>query len=135
MKNLFAHSCATVRTTAARLTNPFDRSRKIVRLATIVGVLLVLFAIPCFATGGLDTKNLVDGVKTALQVILSLVGGGMAVFGIIHLVEAQSSQDPNAKSQAIKQLAVGIGVIVIGNILIPIFTSMISDALKETAPK
>ncbi|MDR0919601.1 MAG: Maff2 family protein [Oscillospiraceae bacterium] len=65
-------------------------------------------------------------MKTGLMAVISITGAGLAVFGVIHLIEAQASTDPNAKSTAIKQLAGGLGLVIVGAIMIPIFIDSIT---------
>jgi len=64
-------------------------------------------------------------IERVLVLILTIAGGGIATFGIVHLIEAQSSQDPQAKSAGVKQLAAGIGLIIVANLLIPAFIGAI----------
>jgi len=92
-------------------------------------VTIVALTVRSFATGAVDTSELFSAMQTALQAILSLIGAGVAVFGIVHLIESQSSHDPNQKSAGIKELAAGLGVIIVGNILIPVFINMAQSAM------
>ncbi|MDR0920519.1 MAG: Maff2 family protein [Oscillospiraceae bacterium] len=66
-----------------------------------------------------DTSTLKANMKLGLTAVVSTVGATLAVFGIIHLIQAQGEHEPDAKSKAIKQLASGVGVIIVGAIMIP----------------
>lgn len=55
----------------------------------------------------------------ALQTTVVAVGAGYGVWGIINLLEGYGSDNPGAKSQGIKQLMAGGGVILIGTQLVP----------------
>ena len=48
------------------------------------------------------------------------LGAGLAVWGVINLLEGYGSDTPAAKSQGIKQLMAGGGVVLIGLQLIPL---------------
>jgi len=75
---------------------------------------------------GFNTGGLLSGVETALKAVPGITGGGLAVSGVIHLIEAQGNQDPQAKNNAIKQLASGLGLIIVASIIIPVFIGAIT---------
>ena len=54
-----------------------------------------------------------------LQTIVIALGAGLGVWGGINLLEGYGNDNPGAKSQGIKQLMAGGGVILIGTQLIP----------------
>ena len=54
-----------------------------------------------------------------LQTVTFLIGGGIAVWGVVNLMEGYGNDNPGAKSQGMKQLMAGVGVYVIGQVLIP----------------
>ena len=54
-----------------------------------------------------------------LQTLVVALGAGLAVWGVINLLEGYGSDNPGAKSQGIKQLMAGGGVILIGTQLVP----------------
>ena len=53
-------------------------------------------------------------------------GAGLAVWGVINLLEGYGSDNPAAKSQGIKQLMAGGGVVLIGLQLIPLLSGLFS---------
>lgn len=55
-----------------------------------------------------------------LQTLVIAIGAGLGVWGVINLMEGYGNDNPGAKSQGIKQLMSGGGVIVIGTTLIPL---------------
>ena len=55
-----------------------------------------------------------------LKVLVMALGAGLAVWGGINLLEGYGSDNPAAKSQGIKQLMAGGGVVLIGMQLIPL---------------
>ena len=54
-----------------------------------------------------------------LQTLVSAIGAGLGVWGVINLLEGYGNDNPGAKSQGIKQLMAGGGVILIGTQLVP----------------
>ena len=62
----------------------------------------------------------VDSMKT---VVIAL-GAGLSVWGLINLLEGYGSDNPAAKSQGIKQLMAGGGVILLGATLIPLLSGL-----------
>lgn len=54
-----------------------------------------------------------------LKTIVILIGAGVGVMGLIHYIEGYGSDNPGAKSQGIKQLMAGIGLVAIAFLLIP----------------
>ena len=54
-----------------------------------------------------------------LQTLVVAIGAGLAVWGVINLLEGYGNDNPGAKSQGIKQLVAGGGVALIGMTLVP----------------
>ncbi|EAD2655550.1 Maff2 family mobile element protein [Listeria monocytogenes] len=54
-----------------------------------------------------------------LKVLVIALGAGLAVWGVINLLEGYGNDNPGAKSQGVKQLMAGGGVVLIGIQLIP----------------
>ncbi|NSE27408.1 conjugal transfer protein [Fusicatenibacter saccharivorans] len=61
-----------------------------------------------------------------LKILVMALGAGLAVWGIINLLEGYGSDNPAAKSQGIKQLMAGGGVVLIGLQLIPLLSGLFS---------
>lgn len=59
-----------------------------------------------------------------LQTLVVAIGAGLGVWGVINLMEGYGNDNPGAKSQGIKQLMSGGGVILIGTQLIPLLSSL-----------
>ena len=60
-----------------------------------------------------------------LKVLVIALGAGLAVWGIINLMEGYGNDNPGAKSQGIKQLIAGGGVALIGTQLIPLLKNLL----------
>lgn len=58
-----------------------------------------------------------------LQTLVVALGAGLAVWGVINLLEGYGSDNPGAKSQGIKQLMAG-GVILLGMTLVPLLATL-----------
>ena len=54
-----------------------------------------------------------------LQTLVVAIGAGLGVWGIVNLLEGYGSDNPGAKSQGIKQLMAGGGIVLIGTQLVP----------------
>ena len=59
-----------------------------------------------------------------LQTLVIALGAGLAVWGVVNLLEGYGNDNPGAKSQGIKQLMSGGGVILIGTQLIPLLGNL-----------
>ena len=59
-----------------------------------------------------------------LQTLVIALGAGLAVWGVIYLLEGYGSDNPAAKSQGVKQLMAGGGVILLGVTLIPLLSGL-----------
>ncbi|VDN49223.1 conserved protein of unknown function [Petrocella atlantisensis] len=59
-----------------------------------------------------------------LQTLVTAIGAGLAVWGVINLLEGYGNDNPGAKSQGIKQLMAGGGIALIGTQLIPLLANL-----------
>ena len=59
-----------------------------------------------------------------LQTLVVAPGAGLGIWGAINLLEGYGSDNAAAKSQGIKQLMAGGGIIVLGTTLIPLLSSL-----------
>jgi hypothetical protein len=61
-----------------------------------------------------------------LKMLTIALGGGLAVWGGINLLEGYGNDNPGAKSQGIKQIMAGGGVVIIGLRLVPMLANLFS---------
>jgi hypothetical protein len=61
---------------------------------------------------------------TTLSTLVTALGAGLGAWGVINLLEGYSNDNPGAKSQGIKQLMAGGGVVLIGLNLIPLLAGV-----------
>ena len=59
-----------------------------------------------------------------LQTLVIALGAGLGVWGVVNLLEGYGNDNPGAKSQGIKQLMAGGGVVLIGTTLIPLLSGL-----------
>ena len=62
-----------------------------------------------------------------LKILVTAVGAGLGAWGVINLMEGYGNDNPGAKSQGIKQLMAGGGIVLIGLKLIP----LLDDVLEK----
>lgn len=61
-----------------------------------------------------------------LKTLVIALGAGLAVWGVVNLLEGYGNDNPGAKSQGIKQLMAGGGVVLIGTTLVPLLPGLFS---------
>lgn len=59
-----------------------------------------------------------------LQTLVIALGAGLGIWGVVNLLEGYGNDNPAAKSQGIKQLMSGGGVILIGTTLVPLLADL-----------
>jgi len=63
---------------------------------------------------------------TTLSTLVVAIGAGLGIWGVINLLEGYGNDNPGAKSQGIKQLMSGGGIIIIGLQVIPLLANLFS---------
>ena len=61
---------------------------------------------------------------STLQTLVVALGAGLAVWRVINLLEGYGSDNPGAKSQGMKQLMAGGGIILLGTTLVPLLSGL-----------
>ena len=61
-----------------------------------------------------------------LQTLVIALGAGLGVWGVVNLLEGYGQDNPGAKSQGIKQLMAGAGIMLLGTTLIPQLATLFS---------
>ena len=59
-----------------------------------------------------------------LQTLVIALGAGLAIWGVVNLMEGYGNDNPGAKSQGMKQLMAGGGVELIGLTLVPLLSGL-----------
>ncbi len=63
-----------------------------------------------------------------LQTLVIALGAGLAIWGVVNLMEGYGNDNPGAKSQGMKQLMAGGGVALIGMTLVPLLTGLFGES-------
>ena len=74
-----------------------------------------------------ESEDLMEFFNSAVGVLQTLVvalGAGLGIWGVINLLEGYGQDNPASKSQGIKQLMAGGGVVLIGTTLIPLLSGL-----------
>lgn len=61
-----------------------------------------------------------------LKILVMALGAGLGAWGVVNLLEGYGSDNPGAKSQGIKQLMAGGGIVLIGLKLIPLLANVLN---------
>jgi len=61
-----------------------------------------------------------------LTKVVTAIGAGVGVWGVINLLEGYGNDNPGAKSQGIKQLMSGGGIIIVAQTVIPQLSTLFS---------
>lgn len=69
-----------------------------------------------FFTAAIDT----------LKILVMAIGCGLGAWGIVNLLEGYGADNPASKSQGVKQLMAGGGIVLIGMNLIPLLANLFS---------
>ncbi|MEE0322480.1 MAG: Maff2 family protein [Ruminococcus sp.] len=81
------------------------------------------------ASGAGDSSSFISTAGTVLRSVVILIGGGVGVWGVVNLLEGYGNDNAGAKSQGMKQLMAGLGLILLGIILVPVLISMMQNAV------
>ena len=60
-----------------------------------------------------------------LQTLVTALGAGLGIWGVINLLEGYGQDNPASKSQGMKQLMAGGGVALIGTTLVPLLANLL----------
>ena len=121
-----------------KLTNKSIRSIRAKKVIFIITALSCLFILGCMSASALNTNvgainysNFVSKTETVIKTLLILIGAGLALWGVVNLIEGYGNDKPGAKSQGIKQTMGGIGIIIIGVILVPVLGNLMTSAMSS----
>ena len=73
-----------------------------------------------------ESMDFINSSIDTLKILVIALGGGLAAWGLINLLEGYGNDNPGAKSQGINQLMSGGGVIIVGIMLIPKLAALFS---------
>ncbi len=61
---------------------------------------------------------------STLETVVIALGAGLGVWGVINLLEGYGNDNAGAKSQGMKQLMAGAGVVIVATQLVPLLTEL-----------
>lgn len=105
-------------------------AKKSIMCLTTFGCMASMFATQAFAaTGDVDTSSFITTACTVLKSVICLIGAGVGVWGVVNLLEGYGNDNPGAKSQGMKQLMSGLGLILLAIVLVPVLEKMMTGAM------
>lgn len=116
-----------MKTLKNKITLTVCRAKKAVLAIVSAFCVMSCLTVSAFAEGeGGGIPEFFSDALNVLKTVVILIGGGLAVWGVINLLEGYGNDNPGAKSQGMKQLMAGIGVALIGIFLVPKLGSLFS---------
>lgn len=70
--------------------------KKIVFVVTAVAAIMVMSCLTCFAA--VNPSEFISKAQTVLTAVICLIGAGLAVWGIINLLEGYGNDNPGANA-------------------------------------
>jgi len=101
---------------------PASKASKIAKAMILVAVMM--FAMPMQAHAAEFITEAID----ILGIVIIAIGGGLGIWGVVNLLEGYGNDNPGAKSQGIKQLMAGLGLILLGIFAIPQLETLLPTA-------
>ena len=101
---------------------PASRASKIAKMMILVMVFMAVMPIQAFAA------DFITEAIDILGVVIIAIGGGLGIWGVVNLLEGYGNDNPGAKSQGIKQLMAGLGLILLGIFAIPQLETLLPTA-------
>ena len=65
-----------------------------------------------------------NSAVTTMSTLVTALGGGLGVWGVINLMEGYGADNPASKSQGVKQLMAGGGVMLLGLKVVPLLANL-----------
>lgn len=105
-------------------------AKKAILTATVMSAMAAMCTTQAFAaTGAVDTGSFISTACTVLKSVICLIGAGVGVWGVVNLLEGYGNDNPGAKSQGMKQLMSGLGLILLAIVLVPVLETMMTGAI------
>ena len=105
-------------------------AKKAILTATAMSSMAAMCTTQAFAaTGEVDTSSFISTACTVLKSVICLIGAGVGVWGVVNLLEGYGNDNPGAKSQGMKQLMAGLGLILLAIVLVPVLQGMMTGAV------
>ncbi len=86
-----------------------------------------MLAMTAFAADiSVNSSGFMADAEAAVKAVLTLIGGGIGILGVINLISGYSEENPASRQSGMKQLAAGIGVIIAAQTLVGTLFGMVS---------
>ena len=92
---------------------PVSKASKIAKMMVLAMTFMVI------APMQVQAAAFITEAIDILGVVIIAIGGGLGIWGVVNLLEGYGNDNPGAKSQGIKQLMAGLGLILLGLFVIP----------------
>ena len=92
---------------------PMSRASKVAKMMVFALAFMVI------APMQVQAAAFITEAIDILGVVIIAIGGGLGIWGVVNLLEGYGNDNPGAKSQGIKQLMAGLGLILLGILAIP----------------
>lgn len=112
-----------------KLSNRNRNAKKVILAVTAVSVVIAMSCVTAFAA--VSTTDFINKTSTVLTAVISLIGAGLGVWGVVNLIEGYGNDNPGAKSQGMKQLMAGIALIAVGVLIVPVLKNMMLSAMTS----
>lgn len=112
-----------------KMSKKCSYAKKIILFITTAMCVMAMACMTVFATGQIDTTDFIDKTVTVLQSVIFLIGAGIGIWGVVNLIEGYGNDNAGAKSQGMKQLMAGLGLILLGLVVIPVLKTMMNSAM------
>ncbi len=113
------------------LTKCCKITKKIIAVITLALCITAMAGMTVFAaSGSVNTTDFINKTVTVLQSVVSLIGAGLAIWGVVNLIEGYGGDNAAAKSQGMKQLMAGLGLVLLGLVVVPVLGTMMNNAMK-----
>lgn len=110
-------------TKTKKLSQKCKKSKKIILTTVTIAAMLCIGCITAFAA--VNPNDFITKSCNVLKAVISLIGAGLGVWGVVNLIEGYGNDNPGAKSQGMKQTMAGIGLI-----LVPVLQNMMTGAMS-----
>ena len=88
-----------------KLTNKSIRSIRAKKVIFIITAMSCLFILGCMSASALNTNvgainysNFISKTETVLKTLLILIGAGLALWGVVNLIEGYGNDNPGANA-------------------------------------
>lgn len=106
----------------------FKLSKKYIAVFTAISAVSAMMMTTVYAAGEVDSSAFITSACTVLKSVIILIGAGLGLWGIVNLLEGYSGDNGAAKSQGMKQMMAGLGLILLAIVLVPVLQTMMTAA-------